>query len=258
MDHIKNKIIVISAGASGIGAEIAKSLSENGASVIVGDKDEVALKRLENDHPEIRTNQVDVSNESEVLGFFEDITSHFGKIDALINNAGVAGPSAMLGDTSLEDWEKTIKVNLNGTFLCSKSAIPLLKKSGGGSIINIGSISGQTADPGLALYNASKAFVHGLTRSIAVDHGPHLRCNAICPGWIMTGMADAAFAVATNPDVAREDALARHPAGRFGQPSDIAAMAAWLASDQSGFTTGQCFVVDGGLTAASPLNPGLF
>ena len=127
MDHIKNKIIVISAGASGIGAEIAKSLSENGASVIVGDKDEVALKRLENDHPEIRTNQVDVSNESEVLGFFEDITSHFGKIDALINNAGVAGPSAMLGDTSLEDWEKTIKVNLNGTFLCSKSAIPLLK-----------------------------------------------------------------------------------------------------------------------------------
>ena len=84
------------------------------------------------------------------------------------------------------------------------------------------------------------------------------RNNAICPGWIMTGMADAAFAVATNPDVAKEDALARHPAGRFGQPSDIAAMAAWLASDQSGFTTGQCFVVDGGLTAASPLNPGLF
>ena len=106
MDHIKNKIIVISAGAAGIGAEIAKSLSENGASVIVGDKDEVALKRLENDHPKIRTNQVDVSNESEVLGFFEDTTSHFGKIDALINNAGVAGPSAMLGDTSLEDWEK--------------------------------------------------------------------------------------------------------------------------------------------------------
>ena len=146
--------------------------------------------------------------------------------------------------------------NAKGVFQMCRALIPRMAE--GGSIINIGSISGQTADPGLALYNASKAFVHGLTRSIAVDHGPRLRCNAICPGWIMTGMADAAFAVATNPDVAKEDALARHPAGRFGQPSDIAAMAAWLASDQSGFTTGQCFVVDGGLTAASPLNPGLF
>jgi meso-butanediol dehydrogenase/(S,S)-butanediol dehydrogenase/diacetyl reductase len=110
----------------------------------------------------------------------------------------------------------------------------------------------------MAIYNASKAFVQGLTRSIAVDHGPDIRCNAISPGWIMTGMADAAFAVASNPEAAKKDALTRHPAGRFGEPADIANLAAWLASDEAAFATGQCYTLDGGMTAASPLNPALF
>ncbi|MEO0750038.1 MAG: SDR family oxidoreductase, partial [Pseudomonadota bacterium] len=127
-----------------------------------------------------------------------------------------------------------------------------------GSIINIGSISGQVADPSMALYNASKAFVHGLTRSIAVDHGPKIRCNAICPGWINTGMLEAGFDLAKDPGAARNDAIARHPVGRFGQPEDIAAMAVWLASDEAAFASGQLFTLDGGMTAASPLNPGLF
>ena len=127
----------------------------------------------------------------------------------------------------------------------------------GGSVINIGSISGNVADPSMALYNASKAFVHGLTRSIAVDHGPHIRCNAICPGWIETGMLEAGFGTAADPDVAMKDALARHPVRRFGKPADIAAMAVWLASSDAAFATGQLFTIDGGMTASSPLNPGL-
>jgi NAD(P)-dependent dehydrogenase (short-subunit alcohol dehydrogenase family) len=110
----------------------------------------------------------------------------------------------------------------------------------------------------MALYNASKAFVHGLTRSIAVDHGPDVRCNAICPGWIETGMLDAGFDLANDPDKARADALARHAVKRFGKPADIASMAVWLASDDAAFATGQLFTIDGGMTAASPLNPGLF
>jgi meso-butanediol dehydrogenase/(S,S)-butanediol dehydrogenase/diacetyl reductase len=110
----------------------------------------------------------------------------------------------------------------------------------------------------MALYNASKAFVHALTRSIAVDHGPAVRCNTVQPGWIRTGMADDAFVVARDPEAARRDALARHPAGRLGEPADVANAVAWLASDEAGFVTGQCVTVDGGLTAASPLNPGLF
>ena len=100
--------------------------------------------------------------------------------------------------------------------------------------------------------------MHGLTRSIAVDHGPDIRCNAICPGWIETGMLDAGFDLAGNPKRAKEDALARHAARRFGKPEDIAAMAVWLASDEASFATGQLFTIDGGMTAASPLNPGLF
>ena len=147
-------------------------------------------------------------------------------------------------------------VNAKGVFLTCREFIPVVSK--GGSIINIGSISGNVADPGLALYNAPKAFVHGLTRSIAVDHGADIRCNAICPGWIMTDMADAAFDVANDPTAAQKDALARHPAGCFGQPEDIANLAVWLASDEAGFATGQCYTLDGGMTAASPLNSHLY
>jgi NAD(P)-dependent dehydrogenase (short-subunit alcohol dehydrogenase family) len=150
-------------------------------------------------------------------------------------------------------------INAKGVFVCCRELMPIMIKGGGGSIINIGSISGNHADPSMALYNGSKAFVHGLTRSIAVDHGADgIRCNAICPGWIMTEMADAAFDLASNPDAAKKDALARHALRRFGKPEDVANAALWLASDQSSFASGQTFTIDGGLVAASPLQPGLF
>ena len=150
-------------------------------------------------------------------------------------------------------------VNAKGVFLCCRAFIPLMIKSGGGVIINIGSISGNHADPSMALYNASKGFVHSITRSIAVDHGAEgIRCNVICPGWIMTEMVDAAFDLANDPTAARADALARHPVGRFGKPEDIAAAVRWLASDEATFVTGQTFTIDGGVIAASPLQPGLF
>jgi meso-butanediol dehydrogenase/(S,S)-butanediol dehydrogenase/diacetyl reductase len=181
--------------------------------------------------------------------------SAFGKVSILVNNAGVQIEKNIV-ETSDEDWDQLMGVNARGVFLACRACIPHMVA--GASIINIGSISATTADPGLALYNASKAFVLGLTRSIAVDHGPRIRCNAISPGWIMTAMADAAFELADDPAAAKRDALARHPAGRFGHPDDIASLAVWLASDEAGFATGQCYTLDGGMTAASPLNPGLF
>jgi meso-butanediol dehydrogenase/(S,S)-butanediol dehydrogenase/diacetyl reductase len=125
-------------------------------------------------------------------------------------------------------------------------------------IVNIGSISGVVSDLSSALYNASKAFVHALTRSIAVDHGPRVRCNAVLPGWVETDMADDGFDLAGDPEAARADAVRRHPLGRLGRPADIAGVVAWLASDEASWATGQCFTVDGGLTAASPLRPELF
>ncbi|WP_171103433.1 SDR family NAD(P)-dependent oxidoreductase [Ruegeria sp. HKCCD7255] len=175
--------------------------------------------------------------------------------DILVNNAGVQVEKTV-ADSTDADWDQVMGTNARGVFNCCRAFIPVMPK--GGSIINIGSISGNVADPSMALYNASKAFVHGLTRSIAVDHGPDIRCNAICPGWIETGMLDAGFELAKDPKKAKQDALVRHPVRRFGKPADIAAMAVWLASEEAGFATGQLFTVDGGMTAASPLNPGLF
>lgn len=178
-----------------------------------------------------------------------------GPVDVLVNNAGVQVEKTV-PDSTDADWDQVIGVNCRGVFNSCRAFIPIMPP--GGSIINIGSISGQVADPSMALYNASKAFVHGLTRSIAVDHGPEIRCNAICPGWIETGMLEAGFDLSQDPSAARRDALERHPVRRFGKPADIAAMAVWLASDEAGFATGQLFTVDGGMTAASPINTGLF
>ena len=244
---LDGKTALVTGGRQGIGRGIADRFAAEGASVALTGRGE----RPDDLPPHFAWTACDVSDAAAV----EALAAGFDGLDILVNNAGVQIEKTVT-DTTDEDWNLLMGANAKGVFLMCRALIPRMAE--GGSIINIGSISGQTADPGLALYNASKAFVHGLTRSIAVDHGPDVRCNAICPGWIMTGMADAAFAIASDPGIAKTDALARHPAGRFGQPSDIAAMAAWLASDQSGFTTGQCFVVDGGLTAASPLNPGLF
>ena len=244
---LDGKTALVTGGRQGIGRGIADRFAAEGASVALTGRGE----RPDDLPSHFAWTACDVSDAAAV----EALAAGFDGLDILVNNAGVQIEKTVT-DTTDEDWDLLMGANAKGVFLMCRALIP--RMAPGGSIINIGSISGQTADPGLALYNASKAFVHGLTRSIAVDHGPDVRCNAICPGWIMTGMADAAFAVASDPGIAKTDALARHPAGRFGQPSDIAAMAAWLASDQSGFTTGQCFVVDGGLTAASPLNPGLF
>ncbi|WP_326973175.1 SDR family NAD(P)-dependent oxidoreductase [Candidatus Rhodobacter oscarellae] len=199
---------------------------------------------------------LDVSDPEAVARAAEQAVAEAGQaVDILVNNAGVQVEKTVVDSTDA-DWDAVMGVNARGVFNCCRAFIPRMPK--GGSIINIGSISGHVADPSMALYNASKAFVHGLTRSIAVDHGPDIRCNAICPGWIETGMLEAGFDLARDPQAARRDALARHAVRRFGQPADVAAMAVWLASDEAGFATGQLYTLDGGMTAASPLNPGLF
>jgi NAD(P)-dependent dehydrogenase (short-subunit alcohol dehydrogenase family) len=177
-------------------------------------------------------------------------------VTLLVNNAGVQIENTVV-DTTDDDWEQLVGVNCRGVFTMCRAVLPTMTARGG-VIVNIGSIAGEVADPGMALYNASKAFVHALTRSIAIDHGPAVRCHAIQPGWIDTGMADDAFAVAADRIAAKRDAIARHAAGRLGEPADVAAAVAWLASDDAAFVTGQCFRIDGGLTAASPLRPALF
>jgi len=241
--RLAGKRAFVSGGRQGIGRGIVAAYLAEGAEVITCGRGPVP------DGLPCAWHSLDVADPDAVNA----VAKAVGAIDILVNNAGVQVEKTVT-DSSDADWDLVMGVNARGVFNLCRAFIPRMDT---GAIINIGSISGQAADPSMALYNASKAFVHGLTRSIAVDHGPKIRCNAICPGWIETGMLEAGFDLARDPARARADALARHPVRRFGQPTDIAAMAVWLASDEAGFATGQLFTIDGGMTAASPIQPGL-
>ena len=242
--RLAGKHAFVTGGRQGIGRGIVDTFLREGATVTTCGRG----ARPDRLPDAVTWHELDVSDP-------EAVSAVAYAADVLVNNAGVQVEKTVTDSTDA-DWNLVMGVNARGVFNCCRAFIPLMPK--GASIINIGSISGNVADPSMALYNASKSFVHGLTRSIAVDHGPDIRCNAICPGWIETGMLDAGFELAKDPAKAKQDALARHATRRFGKPADIAAMAVWLASDEAGFATGQFFTVDGGVTAASPLNPGLF
>ena len=250
MSLLRDKVAIVTGGSRGIGRAIAQRFLDEGARVVVASRS----APLGPQPAGLTWRACDVSLASDVAGLVEAVRSGQGRVDILVNNAGLQIEKT-LDQTSNDDWDRLVATNMAGVFLCCRAVIPLMRAQGGGVIVNIGSISGRLADPGMALYNASKSFVHGLTRSIAVDHGADgIRCNAVCPGWIMTEMASQAFAQAADPEAAERLALAKHPVGRFGRPEDVAALTAWLASDQAAFASGQLFTLDGGLTAQSPID----
>jgi meso-butanediol dehydrogenase/(S,S)-butanediol dehydrogenase/diacetyl reductase len=252
-ERLAGKGAVVTGGSRGIGAGIVAALLAEGATVVTcgrGAKPETLPGN-------VTWVTADVASDGDVCRLRDRAVAVLGRIDVLVNNAGVLN-GGTVSETTDSDFDLLMGVNVKGLFQCCRAFIPIMREHGG-AIVNMGSTSGFAADPGMAVYNASKAFVHGLTRAIAVDHGPDgIRCNAVCPGWIVTGMLEASFGPARDTAAAQQDAIRRHPAGRLGRPEDVAAMVVHLASDEARFLTGQTFIVDGGLIASTPIRPEFF
>jgi NAD(P)-dependent dehydrogenase (short-subunit alcohol dehydrogenase family) len=240
---------IVTGGSRGIGRAIVERLHVDGARVVTCGR---GPRPADLPH-DVHWVQADLAVPGEPERLVGAAHEALGSVSLLVNNAGVQ-VERTVADSTDDDWDLVVGTNCRAVFATCRAVLPTMARDGG-VIINIGSISGSVSDPQMALYNASKAFVDSLTRSIAVDHGPHVRCNTVRPGWVETAMAADAFALAADPAAARADAITRHPAGRLGAPADIANAVAWLASDDAAFVTGQSFTIDGGLTAASPLRP---
>ena len=251
MYHIKNLKLVITAGASGIGAEMAHTLSGAGSKVIICDKDQEALDQFSIKNPEVIALKADVSDENEVLSLFDQVKNHFGEINALINNAGVAGPSAKLEDTNFDDWQNTLNVNLNGAFLCSKAAIPLLKLTGGGSIINIGSTSSFMGTPLRSSYSATKWGLIGLTKTWAMEYGEeNIRINTICPSSVNGERIEQVIKREakyrdTTPEKIKAIYLSQTSLKSFIDAEEIVGMIVYLLSPLAKKITGQMLIIDG-------------
>ena len=247
--RLQGKVAIVTGGSRGIGRAIVERFLAEGASVVTNARDLPAdLPRNLN----LLFLSADVSKATDVERLFAHTLERFGGLDILVNNAGIQLEKT-IEQTSEAEFDRVIAVNLKGVFLCAKAALAPMRRRGGGSIVNIGSYDGFVADPGLAVYCASKGGVHALSRAIAVDHGADgIRCNTICPGWIKTEMSEAYMASLPDPALARAKLASIHPVGRTGVPGDIAECALFLASDAAAFISGQEFVVDGGLTARAP------
>jgi NAD(P)-dependent dehydrogenase (short-subunit alcohol dehydrogenase family) len=253
MPRLSGKVAMITGGGTGIGQACAKSFGAEGACVAVagrrkGPLDEV-VREIEGTGGKALAVTCDVTDRASVEVAVAATVQHFGRLDVVVNNAG-AVLVATVDKTSDEDWQRLLAANLTGTFLMSRAVLPELRKSGGGSIVNIGSILGLVSRKERAAYSASKAGVIGLTRAMAIDHAhENIRVNCVCPSIIETELGMQSIAKAADPEAERRRRSAEIPLGRMGQPEDVAHMVLYLASDESAWVTGAALPLDGGLTA---------
>ena len=241
--RFEGKVALVTGGRMGIGQAIARRLRDDGARVFTAQRGQ---------DPEFEGIGADLADARTPARLIAEVIQRAGRLDILVNNAGFM-QEARAEDMGLDAGERMLRVNLTAPFLLIKAALPLLRATRG-AIVNIGSIEGIACNPQHAAYAATKAGLHGLTRAIAVDHGGEgVRCNAVAPGWVDTELSEVYIESMPHPAAFRRQIGRIHPVGRTGKPEDVAAMVAWLASEESGFVAGQTYVVDGGRMVKLPL-----
>ncbi|WP_109212353.1 MULTISPECIES: SDR family oxidoreductase [Microbacterium] len=241
--ELEGKIAVVTGGGQGIGRGIVQRFLEEGATVAI-----LQNKPLEDDlagDDRVLGIDVDLTNVADAAAAIDQVAATLGGIDILVNNAGVSAEWTV-AEVQPEQWDFMMAVNLKAPLFLTQAALPHLKRRGGGSIINTGSVEGLASNPFHAVYSSSKAGIHGLTKALAVDLGEFgIRCNAIAPGYILTALTEAYVASLPDPDAAWLNINRIHPVGRIGDPIDIGGLAVYLASDRSTFVSGQVIAVDG-------------
>lgn len=255
MNRVANKVAVVTGGAVGIGRACVERLAQEGASVAILDINDSAgqalAARLSGQGFAVAFWHADTANEAQVQQVITEVVQRFGKLNVLVNNAGIAGTIKPTHEITEAEWDRVQAVNVKGVFFCTKHAIPHLQRAGGGSIINLSSICGLLSTTGVPPYHASKGAVRLMTKNDAMLYAPDkIRVNSIHPGYIWTPMVEN-FLRQSSPDLeaAKQAAGALHPLGHMGEPDDIAWGVVFLASDESKFMTGSELVIDGGYTA---------
>jgi meso-butanediol dehydrogenase/(S,S)-butanediol dehydrogenase/diacetyl reductase len=250
---LDGKVALITGGAGAIGLATGRRCGEEGARVVIADRDAVRVERAAKDLRQAGVDviglTVDVTSEASVKDLLARVAADLGRLDILFTSAGVLVSGSVV-ETSLEDWQRTLAVNLTGTFLCAKYAVPLMVAGGGGSIVLMSSTSGLVAEQATAAYCASKGGIVMLGRQMALDFARDgIRVNVVCPGWIDTPFNDPAVERSGGVEALAPFIDAMVPIGRQGQPDEVADVVVFLASERSRLMTGSVVVADGGLTA---------
>jgi NAD(P)-dependent dehydrogenase (short-subunit alcohol dehydrogenase family) len=248
---MKDKVVLVTGGSSGIGKATALAFGRQGAKVVVADVNEelgkATVSQIEAFDAHATFVKCDVSKADQVEALVARTVSTYGKLDYSYNNAGIEGVNAIVSETTEENWDRVIATNLTGVWLCMKYEISEMLKNGGGAIVNCASVAGLVGLPWACAYVAAKHGVVGLTQTAALEYGGfNIRVNAVCPGPIQTPILDRTFSLM--PEI-KKRVIAETPVGRLGLPEEVACAVVWLCSDAATFVTGHSMTVDGGWTA---------